>query len=77
MKRLAFMLPLVMVVGLVVSAEAQVTCTPRFGGGYNCSDNQGNTTTTTPRFGGGSNTYDNQGNTTTCTPRFGGGFTCN
>ena len=49
-------LPILVFLALVVAAEAQ-TCTPRFGGGYNCKDNQGNSWTTTPRFGGGVNCY--------------------
>jgi hypothetical protein len=37
MKRLAFVLPLVIVVDLVSSAEPQIACTPRFGGGFTCT----------------------------------------
>jgi len=76
MKRLILVLPVLIVLALVVRAEAQVTCTPRFGGGYITNDNRGNSSTTVPRFGGGSITNDNRGNTTTCVPRFGGGVNC-
>lgn len=56
-----------------ISAVAQVTCTPIFGGGQRCTDSNGNSTTSTPTFGGGYRTTDNNGNTSTTTPTFGGG----
>ena len=56
-----------------ISVVAQVTCTPTFGGGQRCTDNNGNSTTSTPTFGGGYRTTDNNGKTTTTTPTFGGG----
>jgi hypothetical protein len=58
------------------SLLAQTTCTPRFGGGYNCySHGSGSSSTITPRFGGGYSTYDyGTGHSGAITPRFGGGY---
>jgi hypothetical protein len=56
-----------------VSVVAQVTCTPTYGGGQRCTDNNGNSTTSTPTYGGGYRTTDNNGNTTRTTPTYGGG----
>lgn len=63
--------------GLLASgAQAQVTCTPTYGGGYRTTDTNGNTSTTTPTYVGGTRTTDNNGSMVTCTPAFGGGKRC-
>ncbi|MBN8716743.1 MAG: hypothetical protein J0H95_07180 [Xanthomonadales bacterium] len=73
MKRLFFAIVLFVLAGI---AQAQTTCTPRYGGGYNCYNyNSGSTTTVMPRYGGGYNTYNySTGESTTSTPRYGGGY---
>ncbi len=65
------------VIGLApLTALAQVTCTPTYGGGQRCTDDNGNTTTTRPTYGGGYRSTDDNGNTVTCTPTYGGGTRC-
>jgi len=73
--RLALILSLLVVLTLVTSVDAQLQCRPRFDGGYNCFDGQGNATTSTPRFDGGYNVYDNRGNSAITKPRPDGGST--
>ena len=58
--KLALVLLIPVVLALAAPVEAQLTCRPRFDGGYSCFDGQGNGTTSTPRFDGGFNIYESR-----------------
>ena len=59
MKKIITTIGLALALASVSLAQNWGYTTPRFGGGYNYYDSNGNSGYSTPRFGGGYNYYQN------------------